>query len=492
MSQSQVSNAITYIARRPRSLLSILTQSPQGRHGFPVLSQNQILLFALAPSSSTSPELLAEFTSTLAKLFPTHVGCISTPLPHQYLDPKIHRGSDWCSLSYTFVNGVSFRSTIPGRAEPQVGRWHAGRRRSEEHRGLEQERIGTSRDTGNTAARVFSDASGVGGEIDWEMVWDRSARAMPFSSPFNLGSGRDLQTLPDALKNLDPSTIDNIFYFSDRAPEGIASVLEGVFPQANKLALIASSTPFLTGRPVTLFHNGKILSDGAVGIALTSSPSSPPPVVELSFPPLDALSPDLEVTSSEGNLILSLNSGNPTQLLLAAIHKHGLSISGDSTWVGKEDQFYVGIVDTSSDKLTQLHRINSGDPSRGTIALDTASAPREGSVVRLYHLPRYPTPGASAYIPDPLQTNVSLFVAPELLPDANSEAERASGTQPDGRTKTDDLSIIPDAFLVASENGFTLSRGSDANTTLGKGRMQGPWTCVVPGGRVGLSWTKTS
>ncbi|KAF9221513.1 hypothetical protein BS17DRAFT_784868 [Gyrodon lividus] len=467
-----IPNAITYIARRPHSLLGVLTQSLQGQHSLPVLSQNRILLFALAPSSTTSPELLSDLTSTLTKLYPTHVGCISAPLPHQYLDPKIHRGPDSCSLSYAFVNGVSFRSTVPGRAEPQVGRWHANRKRSDGYNGFERERSGTHGDVGNAGARALSDASGIGAEIDWEKVWDRSARAMSFSESFSLGSGLHLETLPDALRNLDSSVVDNILYFSDRAPEGIANVLEGAFPQANKLSLMASSTPFLTGRPVTLFHNGKILSDGAVGVALTPSSSSAP-VVELSFPPLVALSPDLEITSSEGNLILSLNSGNPTKLLLAAIHKYGLSVSGDTTWVGKEDEFYMGIVDISSNKLTQLHRINSGDPSRGTIALDTASTPREGSVVRLYHLPRHPGLDASTYIPDPLQSSLSLFVTPEMLPDANFE----------GRMDTDDLSVIPNAFLVASENGFTLSRGSEA---------QGPWTCVVPGGRVGLSWTKAS
>ncbi|KIK98816.1 hypothetical protein PAXRUDRAFT_823418 [Paxillus rubicundulus Ve08.2h10] len=202
MSQSQISSAITYISRRPRSLLSIPTRSLQGRHGLPVLSQNKILLFTLAPSSTTSPELLAELTSMLARLCPAHVGCISAPLPHQYFDPKTHRGPDSCSLSYTFVNGVSFRSTIPGRAEPQVGRWHAGRRRSEQCDGVEHEMTGSLGDTENAEARVSSDVSGVGSEIDWEMVWDRSARAMPFSSPFGLRSGLNLQALPDALRNL--------------------------------------------------------------------------------------------------------------------------------------------------------------------------------------------------------------------------------------------------------------------------------------------------
>jgi len=47
----------------------------------------------------------------------------------------------------------------------------------------------------------------------------------------------------------------------------------------------------------------------------------------------------------------------------------------------------------------------------------------------------------------------------------------------DGLTADSDDAVVSNAFLAASENGFTLSRGT-----------QGPWKCVVPGGRTGLSW----
>jgi hypothetical protein len=58
--------------------------------------------------------------------------------------------------------------------------------------------------------------------------------------------------------------------------------------------------------------------------------------------------------SSEGNLILSLDSGNPTQLLLSAIQNHGL-YSSRTTWVGKEDEFYVGVIDPSSQQVRGTH-----------------------------------------------------------------------------------------------------------------------------------------
>ncbi|KIJ62693.1 hypothetical protein HYDPIDRAFT_93917 [Hydnomerulius pinastri MD-312] len=370
-----LSNATTFLARCPSSLINALSSTLERNSGLRTITKNHTLLFTIAPSSTTSPELLSQLTSALTRISPAHVGCISAPLSHQFFGSNIHPGHNACSFSYALVNGTSFRSTIPGRAEPQVGRWHAGRRRSTDHEGLERESGGTGVDVEHAEARVFADGSGAGGEVDWEKVWDRSARSMSF------GMWSERSALPDTLKNIDPSTVDNIIYFSDRAPEGISSVLDSAFPRANKLSLIASSTPFLTGRPVTLFHNGEVLSDGAVGVALSASSSSPS--VDLSFPPLVALTPELVVTSAEGNLILSLDSGNPTRLLLAAIQKHGLSLSGGTTWVGKEDEFYVGVVDPQTNEITQLHRINSGDPSRGTIALDTGSAPRKGCVVRV-------------------------------------------------------------------------------------------------------------
>jgi len=59
-----------------------------------------------------------------------------------------------------------------------------------------------------------------------------------------------------------------------------------------KLGLVASSTPFVTGRPVTLFKNRDIYSSGAVGIALTGLA----PKVRSVFPGLRAITERLTVT----------------------------------------------------------------------------------------------------------------------------------------------------------------------------------------------------
>jgi hypothetical protein len=45
------------------------------------------------------------------------------------------------------------------------------------------------------------------------------------------------------------------------------------FPCHSQLGLVSSPTPFLTGRPHTLFHNGTAYSTGSVGVALSAAPA---------------------------------------------------------------------------------------------------------------------------------------------------------------------------------------------------------------------------
>ena len=184
---SQISAAVTYNARCARSLLSLLLQSFQRRHK--PSSQNPILLFALAPSSTTPPEALSDITSTLTQLYPEHVGCISAPLPYQYFDPSIRGAPHSCSLAYALVDGVSFRSTISGRAEAQVGRWHAARQT------MTEDANGAIRE--DSQMGTITDLSGSDGKVNWEDIWDRIAKSSRH------GNGLDPETLPDTLRNLE-------------------------------------------------------------------------------------------------------------------------------------------------------------------------------------------------------------------------------------------------------------------------------------------------
>lgn len=93
-----------------------------------------------------------------------------------------------------------------------------------------------------------------------------------------------------------------------------------------------------------------------------------------------------------------LNNENPSRLLLAAIQKNGTNDKRSF----KDDDFYLGAL--WGDKvnipfrfsnistyfrvqLSQMYHITSGDPSRGTIALESHAAPPEGTVVQVLYAP---------------------------------------------------------------------------------------------------------
>ncbi|THH28024.1 hypothetical protein EUX98_g6166 [Antrodiella citrinella] len=148
------------------------------------------------------------------------------------------------------------------------------------------------------------------------------------------------------------------------------------FTHSTQLGFLASPTPFLTGRPFTLFRDREIHSSGAVGICLPSPVSQ----YDVEYPHLTAITEPLTVTSAGGNLVHSLDDENPARLIISAMDKHNLSSLGNKT-LYKEDQFYLGVLD--GDKLHRLYQIMSGGPSRGTVSLEGEDAPQHGVRVRL-------------------------------------------------------------------------------------------------------------
>ncbi|KAG1763056.1 hypothetical protein EDD22DRAFT_889033 [Suillus occidentalis] len=408
--------AQTVVARTPSALLTSLD-----RFHLQSKAKGGTLLFALAAPS----DALSVITSHLKSHFPRHIGCLSSPLPAYY-------SHIMCAVA--LLDGITFRSTIAGRADPQVGRWHAARHSSTQQLPAAQ-------------SNIFGEFNGDLGRVNWEDIWDRSA--MPAQN-----------MIPVELRMARPEDVTSFLYFSDKAPEGIARALKATFPHSHELGFLASSTPFITGRPVTLFHDGEIYSDGAIGIALQLSLGHPSLKVE--FPGLVDLTPDLQITSSEGNLILTVDNGNPTRLLLAAMNKHGLDIRGALL---KDDEFYVGVM--GDGQVDRLHPITSGDPSRGTIALGTMSAPPPGSIIRMLYLPQRDEVNLNSG-PTLENTSISLIATPDSFGDGRPSS-----------VLENDVLVIDGIFIAGSENGFILRRGT---------KEEG-WTCTLPGGQASLRWT---
>ncbi|CAG8447327.1 8320_t:CDS:2 [Diversispora eburnea] len=148
--------------------------------------------------------------------------------------------------------------------------------------------------------------------------------------------------LPEKLKDLKDKNIspELIFLISDSEPYQFLESLDYYFPQSKKMGIIGSSTPFITGRPYSLFNNDKVLSKGIIGIAFTSNETSESHKNFLSVDHLSmcSIGDPFRITSCQGNIILELEGLNPTKLLLQQHLKSGKKLS-------KDTEFYLGLYD---------------------------------------------------------------------------------------------------------------------------------------------------
>lgn len=137
--------------KRVRSIMphftTILAQSPKGvlnaLAGLHKKYSGHTLLFAL---SSNSPEL-SELVARLTTFSKRSVGCLSA---------QAQEGTICCSLAFFDSQyATTFRSVIPGRAAPQVGRWHSFKKPD------------------STPDMEFDQT------VDWEDVWSKSVGNHP-------------------------------------------------------------------------------------------------------------------------------------------------------------------------------------------------------------------------------------------------------------------------------------------------------------------------
>ncbi|KAJ3979996.1 hypothetical protein F5890DRAFT_1420476 [Lentinula detonsa] len=411
-----ISRSFTSVLSRLNRLKSQYASSP---HTF---------LFALSTPNHSSE--LSSLVDTLMAFSPkSSLGCLSAPLTPGYIS---------CSVALLDPkSAILFRSTIAGQEKTQVGRWHAFRRKDER----EDEDLALPEDT------------------DWDNLWKAT-------------STRKRQGLPDELTRLDAEHISSVLYFSDLSPEGLSSVISKSFPRASQLGLLASSTPFITGRPVTLFHNQQILDKGAVGVAFTT-----PKTLKFNIPnDVQPLGSPLDVTeyvlrfvswhSSEGNLINTLNFSNPTQLLLSCIRAAGIDTTSSSAITFKDDmEFYLGVLSPTSPVPYQLHAITAGDPSRGTLSLNTQTvAPPVGARVQFFHRPSVKPLSLEAWRDFASTSGTTLafttLPSPEIL---------QSATDGEGEPVIEEM-VLDNRFVVGSENGVVLRKSGEH-----------PWSCTAPG-----------
>ncbi|KAI0701929.1 hypothetical protein BC835DRAFT_1411196 [Cytidiella melzeri] len=347
------------------------------------------------------------------------MGCLSAPVRLRR-DTKIPQITESNLNEYTLCSvavfdshvAIPFLSTIPGREAPQVGRWHTFRK-------------------GDDAKLQDHQLPPAG--VDWESVWAQRETH---------------QALPEELRHLRTEDVGMVLYMCDRAPEGLNNALNS-FTYASKFGIVAHSTPFLTGRPHTLFYHQKILSSGAVGLCIRPNANS----VTFCLPNLQPVTLALKISDSEGNLVHSIDESNPSRLLLNAIAQL------DST--AKDDTYYLGVYTAGLlESPDRLYTIMSGDPSRGTLALEGDTAPVAGTQVRIF---RKRSESKSKLAP---QKGLNLV---NTCSDGIEIVSKAM-------TSCGGVLELDDTFLVLSENGLITSRFDGSTSHGGK-----PWKSTLPG-----------
>jgi hypothetical protein len=89
---------------------------------------------------------------------------------------------------------------------------------------------------------------------------------------------------------------------SDLEVHQFLEALDVANPGASKVGLLASSTPFVTGKPVTMFYDGNVVQDGVLGVSLVverdqkERPPTTATTTTVEYPTLTPLGPAMQVT----------------------------------------------------------------------------------------------------------------------------------------------------------------------------------------------------
>lgn len=165
----------------------------------------------------------------------------------------------------------------------------------------------------------------------------------------------------------------------------------------------------------------------------------------------------------------------------------------------KDDEFFLGVLDNSENtteherpKIRQVYHITSGDPSRGSLALESEAAPSPGTTVQVGRSISCTecTLTAPQIYRSPANANPNTLSRYKLSSSENTKLRRMAFTvaPPDlvsnAYTDNAETVVLEDTFLAASENGFLIDR------CVPDGKSdECPWTCKVPGGVAELRWS---
>ncbi|KAM0751721.1 hypothetical protein T439DRAFT_324919 [Meredithblackwellia eburnea MCA 4105] len=448
-SSRYVWTASTALSFSPKALVQHLVNKPTAKGG-------SITIFAL--SKNISPPLLQSIQTLLSQTAPTTVGCLSEVIPSSIAehlglahDPNSESGETYSVSVATFhpqdssTRVIPFFSSLQGRPNVSLGR--------EIKSGPRFEGGSESSDEGFEAFL--------------------SGRSWGFGDDARGKTGESLA----GLDGISPGSVKEIVSFTTDRIQPILKSFSS-YQAASIAGLVGSSTPFHSANsaPYTLYFNNEELQTGAVGVAIVGAPARRPLTVE--YAGLVPLAGPYEVTSSKGNIVLTLSEQNAARLLLTAVQSIPTSNikNAASMYVRqeeKEKEFFAAVFDSKPGKTINLgsarhiSRIMAGDPSRGAMSVDTEEEVKLGSWVVFLHRKEKAFPTPHLLSPSSMSSSTLAFVSvsPSYTSPKSADEVEVAGAS---------VRVIP-GFVGASENGVILSRpGNDS------------WVCGNEGATVSI------
>ncbi|KAF9193922.1 hypothetical protein BGZ51_001908 [Haplosporangium sp. Z 767] len=182
-------------------------------------------------------------------------------------------------------------------------------------------------------------------------------------------------------------TEQDILMISDLEVHQFLEALDTANSTATKIGLLASSTPFITGRPVTMFFDGQLVQDGVLGVSLIKEAvSNVENRTSVDYPSMAPLGPAMQITRCRGNIILELDESNATRLLLDRLQATTLTKDKEYFLATGEPKDSDQDQDANIDMIqAKVYKITGGDPSKGNMAVDTVHDLKVGQWVQFIH-----------------------------------------------------------------------------------------------------------
>ncbi|KAH7052933.1 hypothetical protein BKA57DRAFT_491123 [Linnemannia elongata] len=260
----------------------------------------------------------------------------------------------------------------------------------------------------------------------------------------------------------------DIMMISDLEVHQFLEALDLANPAASKVGLMASSTPFITGRPVTMFYDGQLIQDGVLGVSILKRPAAKQETTSVTYPSMSPLGPAMQITRCRGNIILELDESNATRLLLDRLQATTLTkdkeyflATGEPTTATSESPAQVDM-----SKAT-VYKITGGDPSKGNMAVDTVHDLQIGQWVQFIHHGQAQDHG---HIDNGLSSSdikIGATTVRFTATDPNNTIEEQEFSGSNVHEKDTSASTQP-RFGGSSENGFIVGQPN-----------QDTWVCTV-------------